>query len=71
MKIYEGFVNMTHDEFDILKKNGKVFFMNNRKYAKGEIAYFNGEPYMCMKDNSNLIVSKAAIPAWKKIIFDY
>ena len=70
MKTYEGFATMTHDEFSKLKKKGKVYFTDNRKYAKGEVAYFNGEPYMSMKNDNNLIVSKAAIPDWKKIIFD-
>ena len=68
MEFYESFVTITHAEFNKLKKEGKVFYIENRKYAKGEVAYLNGEPYMSVKDDNSLILYPANSD-WKKIYF--
>ena len=65
MKECELHVRMTKDEYDKILPKARNH-SEGGTFAKGDMCFYNGTPYLCMKDNTTI---SPVVPGvhWKRI----
>lgn len=67
MKELDLCVVLIRDEYESKLLDAEVFGFKKKPYSKGEIAFYNGEPYISSIDNNTVYPLDNS---WKKVIIE-